>query len=268
MSESNVIHNTALPLTSASITDDLRALGIQQGDILLVHSSLSSLGWVCGSAVAVIDALLASVGSEGTLCMPAHSGENSEPSKWENPPVPPEWCEIIRKNMPAYRAEVSPTRGMGKIAELFRSYPGTVRSDHTQVSFTANGKQSAEITKNHPLTPQFGMDSPLGALYRLNAKILLLGVGYGNCTSFHLSETMWEAMPQMQSGASIFLDGTPQWVPFEDYDYDSDDFEQIGAALESETNIARIGTIGNAVCHLLPVKEGVDFALNWIEKNR
>ena len=268
MSESNVIHNTALPLTSASITDDLRALGIQQGDILLVHSSLSSLGWVCGSAVAVIDALLASVGSEGTLCMPAHSGENSEPSKWENPPVPPEWCEIIRKNMPAYRAEVSPTRGMGKIAELFRSYPGTVRSDHPQVSFTANGKQSAEITKNHPLTPQFGMDSPLGALYRLNAKILLLGVGYGNCTSFHLSETMWEAMPQMQSGACIFQDGLPQWVPFEDYDYDSDDFEQIGAALESETNIARIGTIGNAVCHLLPVKEGVDFALNWIEKNR
>ena len=72
----------------------------------------------------------------------------------------------------------------------------------------------------------------------------------------------------MQSEASIFLDGTPQWVPFEDYDYDSDDFEQIGAALESETNIARVGTVGNAVCHLLPVKEGVDFALNWIEKNR
>lgn len=268
MSESNVIHNTALPLTTASIVNDLQVLGIQHGDILLVHSSLSSLGWVCGSAVAVIDALLASVGSEGTLCMPAHSGENSEPSKWENPPVPPEWCETIRKNMPAYRAEVSPTRGMGKIAELFRSYPGTVRSDHPQVSFTANGKQSAEITKNHPLTPQFGMDSPLGAMYRLNAKILLLGVSYGNCTSFHLAETMWKAMPKMQSGACILQNGTPQWVPFEDCDYDSDDFEQIGAALESETNIARIGKVGNAVCHLLHVKEGVDFALNWIKNNR
>jgi len=75
MSESQVIHHSTLPLTTASITADLRTLGIQNGDILLVHSSLSSLGWVCGSAVAVIDALLESVGSQGTLCMPAHSGE-------------------------------------------------------------------------------------------------------------------------------------------------------------------------------------------------
>ena len=106
-----------------------------------------------------------------------YTGSNGAQAKGDD------FVQAISVLEPAYRAEVSPTRGMGKIAELFRSYPGTVRSDHPQVSFTANGKQSAEITKNHPLTPQFGMDSPLGALYRLNAKILLLGVGYGNCTS-------------------------------------------------------------------------------------
>ncbi|MFA0814467.1 MAG: aminoglycoside N(3)-acetyltransferase [Anaerofustis sp.] len=268
MSESQVIHHSALPLTTASIAADLRTLGIRNGDILLVHSSLSSLGWVCGSAIAVIDALLESVGADGTLCMPAHSGENSEPSKWENPPVPPEWCETIRANMPAYRAAVTPTRGMGKIAELFRSYPGTLRSDHPQVSFTANGKQAEQITKTHPLNPQFGIDSPLGELYRLGGKILLLGVGYGNCTSFHLSETLWSEMPKMKSGACILKNGQPQWTEFEDFDYDSDDFDLIGAALESETEYTRIGRIGNAECRILPVKESVDFAEKWIAKNR
>jgi ATP-dependent DNA ligase len=58
-SEAKVIANTeGLPETSQSIEEDLISLGIQPGNILLVHSSLSALGWVCGGAPAVIDALL------------------------------------------------------------------------------------------------------------------------------------------------------------------------------------------------------------------
>ena len=59
-----------LPNTINSIYQDLNRLGINNNDIVLVHSSLSSLGWVCGGAQAVIIALMEVVGNSGTLVMP------------------------------------------------------------------------------------------------------------------------------------------------------------------------------------------------------
>ncbi len=44
-----------------TIQDGLRGLGLGAGDLVVVHSSLSSFGWVDGGADAVIDALLAAV---------------------------------------------------------------------------------------------------------------------------------------------------------------------------------------------------------------
>jgi aminoglycoside N3'-acetyltransferase len=67
---------------------------------------------------------------------------------------------------------------MGCIAELFRTLPESIRSNHPQVSFSASGKYANVIIDNHQLTPQFGMNTPLGKLYELNAKVLLLGVNY------------------------------------------------------------------------------------------
>lgn len=43
-----LIERTREPATMASILGDLRALGVAEGSTVLVHSSLSSLGWVCG----------------------------------------------------------------------------------------------------------------------------------------------------------------------------------------------------------------------------
>ena len=178
MSEKIVIDNTKIPNTLDSLYKELIDLGIKEGDILLVHASLSSIGWICGGPQALIEALLRAVGKEGTLVMPAHSGDWSNPEKWSNPPVPKDWAPIIQKNMPAFNKELTPTRGLGRTAELFRTAKNTLRSDHPIVSFSANGMYAEKITSNHPLDSQFGIDSPLGELYRLNAKVLLLGVGY------------------------------------------------------------------------------------------
>ena len=129
MSEEAVIDRGG-PVTVASLTRDLHALGVEPGMTLLVHSSLSSLGWVCGGAQAAIEALTAALGPDGTLAMPAFSTGLTDPSEWEKPPVPESWWQPIRDSMPAFDKRVTPTRAMGAIAELFRTLPDVLRSDH------------------------------------------------------------------------------------------------------------------------------------------
>lgn len=267
MSEENIINTTKEPNTINTIYEDLIRLGINNNDILLVHSSLSSLGWVCGGAQTVITALIKAIGNDGTLIMPAHSGEWSDPAGWGNPPVPKEWIQTIYDNMPAFNPEVSPTRGMGRIAELFRTFPKTIRSNHPHVSFSANGRDAISITQNHPLTPQLGMDSPIGKMYKLKAKVLLLGVEYNSCTSFHLSESLIDEMPKERVGASILENGERCWKWFDDYDYDTEDFMLIGKAFEENYNVQK-GKVGNAECKLFDMKDGVDFAKAWLTKYR
>ncbi|WP_337100653.1 aminoglycoside N(3)-acetyltransferase [Paenibacillus sp. YIM B09110] len=267
MSEQNIIDRTKLPITVKTIVEQLRMLGVHEGDMLLVHSSLSALGWVCGGAQAVVQALLQAVGEGGTLIMPAQSGDWSDPSEWGNPPVPEEWIEIIYNELPAFDPSITPTRGMGRIAELFRTVPGTVRSTHPQVSFCANGRQAAEIVYGHPLTPQFGMDSPLGKLYRGGAKVLLLGVGYDSCTSFHLAEAIIPDMPTKKMGTAIMEDGERTWKWFTDFAYDSGDFDQLGKQFGREC-AKRFGRVGNADCFLFDMEEAVDFAVEWLANNR
>jgi len=267
MSEEKIINTTREPNTINTVYQDLMRLGINNSNILLVHSSLSKLGWVCGGAQTVINALMNAVGSDGTLVMPAHSGEWSDPAQWRKPPVPKEWIQTIYDNMPAFDPEISPTRGMGRIAELFRTFPNTIRSNHPHVSFSANGRVAMHIIKNHPLTPQLGMDSPIGKMYNLKAKVLLLGVGYNSCTSFHLSESLIDEMPKERMGASIFENGDRCFKWFEDYDYDAEDFMLIGKEFENNYNVQK-GKVGNAECKLFEMKDGVDFAKSWLIKHR
>ena len=268
MSELSIIASTPHPATVASLSQDLIRLGVKEGDVLLVHSSLSSIGWVCGGAHAVILALQEVLGPSGTLVMPAHSGQVSDPAAWENPPVPKAWIEEIYAHMPAFDPGSTPTLGMGAIAELFRTIPGTLRSNHPQVSFAALGPLAKIITDAHPLTPQFGTASPLGQLEALDAKILLLGVSFDSCTTFHLAEALHPVMPRKKMGAAIVEEGQRVWKWFEDAEYDSDDFAQLGADYEAAGGEVADGKVGNAVCKLLSARPAVAFASEWLSKHR
>jgi len=267
LSEQKVIDGTNRPITVESMLQDLKNIGICEGDTILVHSALSSIGWVCGGPQAAVQALQQSVGANGTLVMPAQSSDWSDPADWENPPVPTDWIDIIYREMPAFDPAVTPSRGMGRIAELFRTIPGTVRSNHPQVSFCANGLHAEVITSIHELTPQFGMDSPLGRMYDLQAKVLLLGVSYDSCTSFHLAETQIDSMPTKRMGAAVCENGQRVWRWFEDFHYDSEDFNQLGEQFEEQSGVV-VGNVGNAECRLFHIKDAVDFAKRWLQSNR
>ena len=92
----HIVQATDHPRTKDTLKEDLRRLGITKGMTITVHSSLSSLGWVNGGSVAVVQALMETVTEEGTIVMPSQSVDLSDPSEWGNPSVPKEWWETIR----------------------------------------------------------------------------------------------------------------------------------------------------------------------------
>ena len=167
MPEGQVVRKTKTLATVGSLQSELTALGIEKGMVLLVHSSLSALGWVCGGAVAVIIALQEVLGETGTLVMPTHSTDLSEPGQWENPPVPESWWQTIRETMPVYDPDLTPTRSMGKIAETFRKQKDVLRSGHPQSSFSARGPQASYVVNNHAFAFGMGECSPLARIYDL-----------------------------------------------------------------------------------------------------
>jgi aminoglycoside 3-N-acetyltransferase len=270
MSEHAAIAKTDHPVTVATLTRDLEALGIHTGMTLIVHTSLSALGWVCGGPSAVIEALRDAVGEGGNLIMPAQSGDLSDPAHWRNPPVPEAWWPIIRDTMPAFRPELTPTRGMGAVAELFRTYPGVQRSDHPTASFAALGPHAAAITREQLLEDPLGLRSPLAKLYELDASVLLLGVGHSSNTTLHFAErsALGDEQARIQTGAPLTVAGVRQWVSFSEPDLDSDDFAEAGAAFERETAHVALGRVGRTEARLMPVRVLVDDATVWFRAHR
>lgn len=267
MDEKEIIQNSETPETVVSLTEDFRNLGIQPGMVLLVHSSLSKIGWICGGAVAVVQALMEALTPEGTLVMPTHSGDLTDPCRWENPPVPESWWQTIRDQTPAFHPDFTPTRGMGRIVEVFRDMPGVIRSNHPTLSFAAIGKHAQFVTNNHQLSMSLGEGSPLARVYDLDGYVLLLGVGFGNHTSFHLSEVRARGSKIYQEGSPILENGKRVWKVYEEIDWDDAPFDNIGKDF-IKTGAVRMNKIGQANAFLFRQRESVDFGVTWLEKFR
>ncbi|MGI9243021.1 MAG: aminoglycoside N(3)-acetyltransferase [Verrucomicrobiales bacterium] len=266
MSEATSLQSAGRPATIDSVVAGLRALGVTDGSLLLVHSSLSSLGWVSGGAVAVVEALQRAVGSRGTLVMPTHSTQLSEPSHWENPPVPESWWPIIRESMPPYDPGTTPTRGMGAIPEYFRTLPDSVRGEHPQWSFTAAGPVAGEIVGPHAPDSCLGDDSPLGRIYAEGGSVLLLGVDHDRNTSLHLAEqrAFAESSATRRNGAPMTIGGSRCWAEFEEFDFPDTDFCEIGNQLRTTTGIVKSGQVACAGAELMSQPALVDFAVKWL----
>jgi aminoglycoside 3-N-acetyltransferase len=258
------------PVRRKRIVRDLRGLGIEPGQTLLVHASLRSLGRVPGGAPAVVAALREAVGPPGHVVVPTGTEENSKSSRVYQERIAmltPAEVEEYHLAMPAFDKGATPS-GMGTISEALRTAAGAARSAHPQSSFAAVGPEADLLMADHPLECHLGPDSPLGKLAKAEAQVLMIGVGYRAFTGFHLAEYLYTPRPPKQTYACVVANADGRrWAEYEDVVLDDQKFDDIGEYLEKHMAVKR-GKVGHAECRLVPLAAAVEFAAEWMTKHR
>jgi aminoglycoside 3-N-acetyltransferase len=233
---------------------------------LLVHASLHSTGL---NADTLRDALLQVLGEDGTLVVPAFTAENSDTSAAYLARVremTPEQAAAFRADMPAFDAATTRSQGMGRLAESVRTARGAVRSAHPQTSFAALGRRAGELLADHALESHLGEDSPLGALYRAEARVLMINVDFAVCTAFHLAEYQDDAPPRTYRCVVRRPGGGREWTEYRDLELDDSDFNAIGATFP--WGKVRKGQLGGKPTRLFSIKDAVDHAKSWMAEKR
>ena len=260
-------------LSRADLVADLRdRCGVGSGDILLIQAALRSIGRVEGGAATVVEALREAVGPKGTLVGYAATPENSETSRYYRTVT----GGMGAAELARYRAAMTPfeqdstpcSPALGRLSEQLRTTPGALRSSHPQTSFTALGARAEEVVANHPLGSHLGDDSPVGRLYEMGAKALLIGVEDWVCTAYHLAEyrVPWRAVLEHGCIVADEHGGGGRWVHFKALDLDDLHFPTMVTAVRKTVDY-RIGTLGEAETFVLPIAESVDAAVEWLREN-
>lgn len=255
---------------------DLRALGVRMGDILMVHASIRSFGPVPGGGMTVLSALRDALGAEGTLMGFASWRDSPYEETLGGRHFPPErrdaWPVFDPRNAAIYP-------GFGMFNELIRLEPGASRSAHPDASMVAVGPRARWLTAHHAFDDAYGVTSPLGRLVEASGRVLLLGAPLDSVTVLHLAEAKARIPGKRRVCYEMpVLDAQGQkcWVRCSNYDSNgiSDWFAMNGAA-DAVESIARAyvqqrphraGLAGQAKCHLFDAADLVAFGVSWLEE--
>ena len=218
----------------SDIVSGLKNLGIVGGEILFVHSSLSAFGHVDGGDAGVANALLESVGKDGTVVVPTFGDYFQSKTKVWDP--------------------VNTPSRMGRISEHFRTMPNAIRSLHAIHPVSAVGAMAREVVGDEHET-DFDLDSPFHRLITWGARIILLGVGWNVCTMFHVAEERLEVPYRrwIERSGKIVQKGIPQDRVYQflaRYPDVRNDFIPLGSKLETSGQVAQV-EIGDALCRVV-----------------
>ena len=245
-----------MAVVASEIVQGLKALGLAPGSRVLVHSALSSLGYVEGGAETVIDALLEAVGGGGTLLAPTLTGnETLSPS---NPPV------FDPLNTPCWT---------GRIPETLRKRAGAIRSLHPTHSVAAIGADAQSLTSDHEysITP-CDEYSPYYKLAQAgNGYILLIGVDHESNTSFHCAEELVGVDYHMQPGftkAKLVIEGQEIYRHYMLHRYGSARSFNIMDDVFTDHQVQKSGIIGSATVRLLKANEALRLMVRCLNADR
>ena len=252
------------PITKKFLIHKFSQLGIKEGDTLLVHTSLSSLGYLVGGSEALFLALRDVIGEQGTIVVPSQTVEISDPASWQYPPVPEEWHDVIRDAMPAYSKDLSYSKAMGAFSQFIGILPESIRSNHPMYSFTAIGEKANEIIGQDSLDFPFGDKSSLGRMYSSGAKILMIGTDFKTNTSLHLAENRLNREVIQERSKILTKDGE-KWISFKNIELDIyDDYLEIQKNFMDQNTVNHI-SINESNVYLFDMKECVDFAQHYYQ---
>ncbi len=163
-------------VTKAELRRGLESLGIGAGDVVMLHSSLKSIGFVEGGPRTVLEALVEAVGATGTLVVPTY---------WL-----PGGTILATCKLDGYVFD--PRRHgshLGRLPSEFLTFDGIARSIHPTHSVSAIGRDAQSIVEDHHRAPSiFGTGSPWDRCHALDAKVVGLGISMGPVTFYHLLE--------------------------------------------------------------------------------
>lgn len=226
--------------TAAQLVEQLQALGVRQGGVLLVHTSFKAVRPVEGGPLGLLAALRAAIGPRGTLVMPTMTDGES-----------------------VFDPRSTPTVSMGITAELFWRQPGVVRSTHPGGSFAAEGPLAEQICRPQPLSPPHGIDSPVGHVYELDGQVLLLGVGHSEDTTLHLAESLARVPYSVSHPCVVEVDGVASTVMIAETDHCCTGFNLADDWLRAR-GLQRMGPVGGATARLCSSQDVVAVAVEHL----
>ena len=265
-------------MTGERLTEDLRALGVRPGDLLMIHASLRKIGLAStehgeGGAELLLDALEAAVGSNGTLLMLLGT---DYPLDWVNQRPAGDRAALLAGTEPFDPKAAAAMPQVGWLAEAFRRRPDTIVTDNPSGRFGASGRLAQALLENAPWHDYYGPGSPLERLCDQRGRILRLGADPDTVTVLHYSEyladlpekrrTQWDFLVRTADGARHMatqcLDDSAGIVEWEVEDY---------FALILKAYLAlgrhREGRVGNARSELIDAADIVRFGTGWMERH-
>jgi len=234
------------------IAGDLRAAGLRRGGVVLVHSSLRSLGPVPNGAETVVRAFLRALGEEGTLLMPALSYAHVNAGQLV--------FDVLR----------TPSC-VGALPEYFRTRAGTLRSMHPTHSVAGIGPLAESLLAGHEAdTTPAGSHSPFSRLREAGGQLCFLGCGLRPNTSMHAIEE--HVVPSYLFGPELtytlrFADGAERRQTYRTHGFRGrrQRYDRIAGLLDSDA--LRTGTCLQTTVHLLDTPPMWDAALAALRRD-
>ncbi len=204
------------------IKNGLRDIGLKRGDIVILHSSLSSIGHVKGGADTVINAFLETIGEAGTLVVP-----------------------VFDK--------------LGIITETLKQRPNAIVSDCPLGTVAAIGADAEFICRDHwRAATVHGHGTPYLKIAELGGYVCLLGVDQDRNTTMHTVEALLELPYLNDISAKVDTSDGKHEATWKYYPGPHRDFIGLDRKL-LDGGIMRVGKIGNAVTRLMKSRELIEF---------